>query len=276
MRLGAPIFDEYTGPEEWVAAVQRQGFRAAYCPVGNDQPQDVIRAYERAAADADIVIAEVGAWSNPMSPDPGAAAQALAHCQAQLALADEIGARCCVNIAGSRGEKWDGPDAADLTDDTFDMIVESVRKIIDAVQPKRTYYTLETMPWMYPDSADSYLALIDAVGRERFAAHFDPVNLINSPERYFHNAALLHECFDKLGPYMQSCHAKDALMSQDFLVHISEVRPGVGTFDYRVLLAGLARLDPDLPVMLEHLPAEEYPAAVAYVRSVAAEIGVKV
>ena len=72
-------------------------------------------------------------------------------------MADEIGARCCVNIAGSRGAKWDGPHPADLTPETFDLIVQSVREIIDAVKPTRAFYTLETMPWMYPDSADSYL-----------------------------------------------------------------------------------------------------------------------
>ena len=68
-------------------------------------------AYVRAAREADIVIAEVGAWSNPISPDEGTRQQAIRHCQEQLALADRVGARCCVNIAGSRSPDWAGPDA---------------------------------------------------------------------------------------------------------------------------------------------------------------------
>ncbi|CAM4444877.1 sugar phosphate isomerase/epimerase [Paenibacillus tarimensis] len=47
------------------------------------------------------MISEVGAWSNPISPDEGARRKALDFCKQQLALAEEIGARCCVNIAGA-------------------------------------------------------------------------------------------------------------------------------------------------------------------------------
>ena len=36
MRLGAPIFESSTDPDAWIAAVQRRGYRAAYCPVKPD------------------------------------------------------------------------------------------------------------------------------------------------------------------------------------------------------------------------------------------------
>jgi sugar phosphate isomerase/epimerase len=276
MRLGAPIFEPSTDPAAWIAAVQRRGYRAAYCPVKPDADAATIRAYARAAERAGIVIAEVGAWSNPLSPDANTRAAAIAKCQASLALADQIGAACCVNIAGSRGAKWDGPHPADLTPETFDLIVQSVREIIDAVKPARAFYTLETMPWMYPDSADSYLALIAAIDRPQFAAHLDVVNLINSPQRFFANAALIRECVAKLGPQIKSCHAKDIALADRLTVHLDEVRPGLGGLDYRALLRELSRLGPDLPLMLEHLPGqEEYDRAAAHVRAVAQEIGVE-
>ncbi len=158
MRLGGPIFEEASNPDQWVAAVRRAGYTAAFCPVDRGASDDVIAAYAKAAESADIVIAEVGAWSNPLSPDPGTRKAAMALCKESLALADRIGARCCVNISGSRGEQWDGPHPDNLTEDTFEMIVETVREIIDAVQPTRTFYTLETMPWMYPDSASATCA----------------------------------------------------------------------------------------------------------------------
>jgi len=43
---------------------------------------------------------------------------------------------------------------------TFGLIVETTRRIIDAVKPKRNFFTLEAMPWAYPDSVDSYLNLL--------------------------------------------------------------------------------------------------------------------
>jgi sugar phosphate isomerase/epimerase len=276
MRLGAPIFDTFADPDAWIAAVQRRGYRAAYCPVKPDADAATVRAYAEAAERADVVIAECGAWSNPLSADEDTRRAAIAKCQATLALADAIGARCCVNIAGSRGDKWDGPHAADLTSETFDLIVQTAREIIDAVKPVRTYYTLETMPWMYPDSADSYLELIQAIDRERFAVHLDVVNLICSPQRYFANAALIRECVAKLGPQIKSCHAKDIALADRLTVHLDEVRPGLGGLDYRTLLRELNRLDPDLPLMLEHLPNEvEYDQAASYVQSVAREISMR-
>lgn len=275
MRLGGPVFVEDITPERWITAVQQAGYGAAYCPVTVDDDPATVSAYVEAAAGAGIVIAEVGAWSNPLDADEAVRRAALAKCQAQLALADEVGARCCVNISGSRGEPWDGPHPANLTEETFDMVVESVRAIIDVVKPVRTFYTLEPMPWMYPDSADSYLRLIAAIDRPQFGVHVDMVNVVNSPQRYFDNTALIHEWFSKLGPYVKSTHAKDTLLSTKLTTHLDEVRPGLGRLDYRTLLRELDKLDPDTPLMIEHLhTAEDYRLSADYIRSVAGEIGV--
>ena len=42
------------------------------------------------------------------------------------------------------------------------------------------------------------MALIEAIDRDAFGAHFNPVNLINSPRRYYDNAALIREEVSKL------------------------------------------------------------------------------
>lgn len=275
MRLGAPIYGDTSEPGKWVELVQKMGYRAAYCPVGRAEHDDVVRAYAEAAREADIVIAEVGAWSNPLSPNEEERRKALTHCQESLALAERIGARCCVNIVGSRGEQWDGPHPDNLTEETFERIIATTREIIDAVQPTRTYYTLETMPWMYPDSVESYLRLIQAIDRPAFAVHLDPVNLICSPQRYFGNADLIRDCFARLGPWIKSVHAKDITLSTRLTVHLDEARPGLGGLDYRAFLSEMNRLDPDTPFMLEHLPKEEeYIASAAYVRATASELGI--
>jgi sugar phosphate isomerase/epimerase len=275
MRLGGPVFEHYNDPAEWVKAVQRLGYRAAYAPVGDDASDDVLRAYAKAAQDADIVIAEVGAWSNPMSQDAATRRAAIGLCQRRLDQAERIGARCCVNITGSRGEQWDGPHPDNLTPATFDLIVETVREIIDAVQPTRTFYTLETMPWMYPDSPESYAALIRAIDRKQCGAHLDPVNLVCSPQRYYANGDLIRQCFALFGQHIKSCHAKDIRLSGVLTVHLDEVRIGEGNLDYRTYLHELSQLDPDVPLMLEHLPAAaDYSLAAAQVRHVASEMRV--
>ncbi len=273
LRLGGPTFEKYNGPDEWVRVLKKLGYRAAYCPVNAKASDDVVKAYARAAKKADIIIAEVGAWSNPISPDDKTRRQARQKCRTQLALADRIGANCCVNISGSRGKDWAGPSPDNLTDETFDMIVETTRAIIDDVKPTRTYFTLEMMPWSYPDSPDSYVQLLKAIDRKRFAVHLDPVNIVCSPQRYYSTGKLIRECFEKLGPYLKSCHAKDILLDPRLTTHLDEARPGLGGLDYAVFLKELSKM-PETPLMLEHLKgAEEYRLAAEHVRGVAKEVG---
>lgn len=270
MRLGGPTFGDISEPERWVAEVQRLGYRAAYCPVDSKADDTAIQAYISTAQKANILIAEVGAWSNPISPDNAVREAALTRCQEQLTLADRIGARCCVNIAGSCGEQWDGPYPENLSEDTFDLIVETTRKIIDGVKPTRTHYALETMPWIFPDSPDSYLRLINAIDRKQFGVHLDPVNMISSPQRYFRNGDFIRDCFQKLGPYILTCHAKDITLSGRLTVHLDETRPGLGRLNYRVFLQELSRLHPDTPLLLEHLSSEEdYRLAAEYILDIA-------
>ncbi len=276
MRLGGPTFGDSSTPETWIQTVKKHGYRAAVCPLTPDVTDSVLQSYVQAAREADIIIAEVGAWSNPLDPDPQKRSAALEKCKAHLELAERCGARSCVNIAGSRGELWDGPHPANLSEETFEMIVQSVREIIDAVQPKRTFYALETMPWIFPDSPDAYLRLIEAIERPQFGVHLDPVNMISSPQRFFDNANFIRECFAKLGPHLKSCHAKDIALASRLTVHLDEMRPGLGGLDYHVFLEELAKLDQDIPLMLEHLPNEaEYDLAAAHVRKVGAELGLE-
>ncbi len=274
IRLGGPVPGRFSDPVEWVKAVESLGYSAAYCPVQPDASKELIRSFRTAAKRSNIIIAEVGAWSNTLDPDEAARKSAREMNIEALRLADEIGASCCVNISGARGEIWDGPYPGNYSRETFELIVETVRYIIDQVKPVNSFYSLEPMPYMLPDSPDSYLKLINAIDRKQFAVHLDPVNMISSPQRYFNNAAFLKECFSKLGPHIKSIHAKDITILPELTVHLQECRPGTGSLDYTVFLQEASRLS-DIPFMLEHLETQkEYKLAAEYVRAVGKEVGI--
>jgi sugar phosphate isomerase/epimerase len=151
--------------------------------------------------------------------------------------------------------------------------VENCRKIIDAVKPKRSFFTLEVMGWTYPTGPDDYLRLIKAISRKQFAVHLDVCNAVNSPQRFYGNADLTRECFRKLGPHIRSCHAKDLEWVAELNVHFVEVIPGRGSLDYTAYLEGLRSLSPAVPLMLEHLKtAEEYKEGFDYICSVAQKL----
>ena len=67
VRLGGPVFEKYADPDEWIPALKRLKYRAAYCPVEVGADETQIRAYQKAANENDIIISEVGAWSNTVS-----------------------------------------------------------------------------------------------------------------------------------------------------------------------------------------------------------------
>jgi sugar phosphate isomerase/epimerase len=97
---------------------------------------------------------------------------------------------------------------------------------------------------------------------------------VNSPEKFYNNAALTEELFAKLGRYIVSCHAKDLAWTPEMNVHFIEVIPGRGELDYKPYLKALTAID--APLMLEHLKgAEEYLEGATYIRKVAAQIGVQ-
>lgn len=275
VRLGGPVQGKFDDPSEWIRAHKLLGYSAAYCPVQPGVPNDLIKAFRNEAKKSNILIAEVGTWNNVMDPDEDKRKENIKKNIDGLKLADEIGAACCVNISGARGEIWDGPYAGNYSEETFAMIVETVRYIIDQAKPINSFYCLEPMPYMLPDSPDSYLELIKAINRKQCAVHLDPVNMISSPQRYYNNADFLRECFKKLGPYIKSIHAKDILIMPELTVHLEERRPGEGALDYTVFLHETSKLG-DIPFMLEHLETqEEYKLAADYVRSAGKKAGVE-
>jgi sugar phosphate isomerase/epimerase len=264
----------YAGAEAFAAMAKACGFRAVTFPLSYGEDTAEIDRLVKVLHDADILIAEVGAWhNNPLSQDKKEKNAAIENCKKQLELAEYIGARCCVNVAGSHSSQWDGPSPDAFSPQVFDEVVETVQEIIDAVKPIKTVYALETMPCMIPNSAGSYLALIKAINRPGFGGHLDTVNLINSPERYCANSAVTRECFDKFGSRIVSIHVKDIILRPNLTVHLDECPVGTGGFDLGCLLQNAAKLSPDTPMLAEHLNSQQdYKDSIAFLNRLAGEL----
>jgi sugar phosphate isomerase/epimerase len=276
VRLGGPIFKKSDDPAELAREHRRLGYSAAYCPESKVEDTERNREIVKAFAAQNVVIAEVGAWKNMMDPDAAKRRENRQYVAQRMALAEAVAARCCVDIAGSYNPvSWYGPHPKNLSQEFFDATVENCRNVIDAVQPKRTKFSIEMMGWSVPDGPDNYLKLIKAVDRPAFGVHMDVCNGINSPTRFYRNAEFIGECFRTLGPWIASCHAKDLEWKVELNVHFAEVIPGRGSVDYAAYLKELTKLPVDAPLMLEHLKtAEEYEEGRKYIRKVAADNGV--
>ena len=277
VRLGGPIFLDSADPAALAHEHRRLGYSAAYCPqIATLKDTDLLRAIQKAYAAQNVCIAEVGAWKNMLDPDAEKRRQNLQYVVDRCALAEAVGARCCVDIAGSYNpDSWYGPNPKNVSREFFDATVANCRHVIDSVKPTRTRFTIEMMGWNLPDSPDSYLELIRAVDRKAFGVHLDVCNGINSPRRFYENSAYIKECFQKLGPWIVSCHAKDLQWIVELNVHFLEVIPGRGQIDYATYLQCLSRLGRGTHLMLEHLrTSEEYDEGREYILKVGKAAGV--
>ena len=278
MRLGGSVMKPYNSPKEWLAHVKELGYSAVVFPVESTAPLSVIREYEQVCRDNDLLIGEVGAWRNVMARDEKERAANIEWNIRQLELAETVGANCCVNISGSFAEMWDGYHPDLDTKETWDLVVSNTQKIIDAVKPTRTSYSLEPMPWMVPESPEQYLQLLKDVDRPAFKVHLDYCNMLNSIERYRHASEFITHCFDLLGENIVSIHAKDALIVQGALpVNINEIMPGEGSIDLSLVTKLAHQLGDDIPVFVEHLDThEDYLQAAAAMREAARKANVPV
>ena len=280
MLLGGTVTGAYHSVEEWERLLIQSRFRAVTAPFTCQTPKKEIEQYLSAIQRNHVKIAEIGVWKNPFDRDEARAAQALEFAKGQLALADELGVECCVNIVGTSSPiAWDAADKSNYTKETYDKIVSCVRDIVDSVKPSRAFYCIEPMPWMVPDGPDEYLRLIQDVDRPQFAAHMDFVNMISSPRRFLMAECFIEECFSKLAPYIKSTHIKDSRMDlSQFTTHLSECPPGQGMLDYQMVLRVIDQYLPkDAPILLEHMSTfEEYSRAYDYVKAQASQAGVQV
>jgi sugar phosphate isomerase/epimerase len=286
MRLGATI-DQYfdsSDPEAYLGECQKCGYRSAPCPQVSLRETEKLRFIRDAFSKADVLIGEVQAWVNPLDPRPEKRAENLKRIAESIAIADEIGAACCVTVAGTLDTRdyiaCDTPHPDNFLDSTFDAVIEWVRKILKETRPRRTKLCLEMSPWTPLDGPEVYQKIIEIVQDPALAVHLDPSNAILNTRIFFSTPAHVNHCFDLLGRWIVSAHAKDLYYASVVdLRHVNfvEVIPGRGVLDYRTFLRRGEQVSADLPLIMEHLPRrEDYAAGAAYIRSVAREIGVTV
>ncbi len=267
MRLGISSSLHHENPKQWAEQLKNLGCKSVVFPLNCNDSKERIDAYVNAARENDLTIAEVGIWNNMLDSDPEKRKSNIDYNIRQLILADEIGAACAVNVAGTPyGPRWDGGYRENFSPETFDMTVEAVQYILKQADVKNTFFSIESMPWMIPSSPEEYFKLIKAVNHPRFGAHLDIVNMITSPRKYFFNDEFIRKCFEILKGRICSCHLKDIRLKEEFTFQLQECAVGEGTLDVE-LFAKLATLEnPDMPMIIEHLTTdEEYIESFKYV-----------
>ena len=207
----------------------------------------------------DLVIGEIGMWSNMMTRDQEARSERIALVRLMLRKADLMGCHSVVTCVGSvdQADHQLAPHPYMETNACKDEFRDVVLRVLDGLELKKTKYIIE--PWnntffYRPEAIADFIAKVD---HPSFGLHLDQMNLM-SQEYFHHSTDLINTTFDLLSDYAVSVHLKDIGWDYSHMfLKYDEVLIGDGVMDYDTYLKRLSTLDEDTPCYCEHLSSEE-------------------
>lgn len=256
--------DGYTGavtsPEPW-----------------NTMKDSELRELRAALKQHDVVIFEVGGYTNMLHPDTATRQKNLKSLAMCIETADKIDCKMVGTISGSLDPvNFFNVTPDNWTEKTWKTLVESVKQVLRDTAGCKASLGMEAQVTTNIDGPKAHRRLMDDVGDKRVAVNLDPVNMC-SLSNYYHTTELLTECFSLLGEQILGAHAKDTYIIPDQqTVHVQEVCSGRGVMDYETYLVLLSRMKWPRTLLPEHVPADQLIEAKAYIEKVAAKVGVKI
>jgi len=281
VRLGADLIRR--GNEsitEMVERFRKSGHTGAFVykprwePSGDSEINELNAALDRYG----VVVFEYGGYVNMLHPDLSTRQKLLRRLSECIEKAGKIHCPMVGTISGSCDPHPYGinvhPDNWTLK--TWKILIKGIRQVLSDTAGSKVKLGMEAQVTTNLDGPLAHKRLMEDVGDERCVVNLDPTNMI-SLQKYYHTTELINECFDMLGESIYGCHAKDTYIWPDKqTVHIQEVCPGRGVMDYETYLVRMSRLTWPRTLKAEHIPKDQYAEADAYIRKVAANVGVTI
>ncbi|MDO4272187.1 MAG: sugar phosphate isomerase/epimerase [Eubacteriales bacterium] len=283
IKIGGHVFPEKEedakDPEKLARLAKNMGYTAAYAPayLTIDQPDEVRRA-RKAFEKEGILLAEVGYWQNMLDTREDVRRKNRDEMKKTFQLAEELGAGCVVNTAGSycEGEGYTNHNPRNFSEEHFQDAVEMARWFIDEVQPHKAYFTYEVFMYNSIDCPAQYARLVKEVDRKMFGVHLDLTNMMRSPRELYQGKEIVEQCVRLFPDKIVSSHIKDARLKRPAITTmIEEAIPGQGEVNLTPYLKELARLPQTVTVMMEHFKNEaEYLQGLTYIKWLAKKAGI--
>lgn len=158
----------------------------------------------------------------------------------------------------------------------LDVLIDTLSRVADKAEEEGMTVVIETHVLTIMGSPEINLQVIDAVGSERLRVVMDFVNHFQSLDQAYNSADRLNHIFDVMGPISTVSHIKDINVEPGFVLHMNEEVPGAGVLDLVTAVRRWEEIQPQGYMLVEHLPEDKIPTAVANVRRNAAEAGVEI
>jgi len=158
----------------------------------------------------------------------------------------------------------------------LEVLIDTLSRVVDKAEEEGMTVVVETHALTIMGSPEINRQVIDDVGSDRLRVVMDFVNHFQSLAQVYDSTERLNHIFDVMGPISTVAHIKDISVEPGFVIHMNEEVPGAGELDLVTAVRRWEALHPDGYMLVEHLPEDKIPTAVANVRRIAAEAGVAI
>ncbi|MDE0227243.1 MAG: TIM barrel protein [Spirochaetaceae bacterium] len=238
-----------------------------------------LRACRQRYRDAGLGLAQMGVGYGEclFDPDPAVRAAIQASVARGLQVAGELAAGVALIRTGSLSRTGSySPSPRNHEPGRLQTLIGELRTVAAAAESAGITVVVETHNLTILGTPEINRRVIDAVGSPRLGVVMDFVNHFQSLQQAYASTTRIDHIFDVMGPIAPIGHIKDLATADGFVVHLNEALPGEGCLDLHTAVRRWEALAPDRYLLVEHLPDERIPAAVANVQRIAAEAGVAI
>ena len=233
-------------------------------PLTAERCRSIRRGYESNG----VEVVAFAAYRDLATADAERRAEARRQMIQWIRWAPELGARLVCSEAtvdAGRGQIDAGSADGDRQrsrDAQFQVLVDEVGALESYARAADVVLALEPSASTPLDTVERALALVRAVDSPHLRLIFDPANLM-TVEHLGRQQAFYAAVLDLLRPFLVLAHAKDFVYEGDAY---QTPAAGTGLLDWATIFGEMLRVGFDAPVILEHLTAEQVPAAREYLR----------
>lgn len=299
--LAVGIFNAYYpySLQESIARIKKDGFSCVQLDLAFKDMDLALPTLTRAQChvirdafrDANLPIVCISGYTNLMHPDPAKRKQNVEGLKTLLAFARDLGSPYVVSETGTFNTESDW--VWDPKNGTAEAYEEACRQIEDLAKFAYDHGSV----FLVENYVNNVIGSVDQVARLFADVNHPGLGLLMDPTNYYtddnidHIDETLHRIFNTLGDRIKIAHAKDCKRAEDTVEKHADIdaseshsfrgagavelpAPGLGDLNYELYLERLAKLHPNIPIIIEHLDEADIPRAKTFLDRKLKQIGV--
>ncbi|UQZ86359.1 Inosose dehydratase [Paenibacillus konkukensis] len=284
---------------ETISRIQKDGFSCVQLDLSfkdldvsaHNLDKSKAQFIQHAFRDANLPIVAISGYTNIIHPNPDIREQNIAGLKNLLRYARDLGTPYVISETGTYNRESDWVwDSKNGTEEAYEEICRQIEDLAKFAYEHGSVFLVENYVNNIIGSVDQVTRLFSDVNHPGLGLLMDPTNYFTDTNIH-HVDEEIHRIFNALGDRIKIAHAKDCKPAEDTgekHVNIDAAEshtfrgagavelpaPGLGILNYDLYLARLAKLHPNIPIIIEHLDETDIPRAKQFLDGKLKRLGV--